>query len=298
MIISASRRTDIPAFYARWLMRRIQEGYCMVPNPFNTQQVERISLLPQDVDVIVFWTRGPRPLFPYLKELDERGYRYYFQYTLLDNPRLIDPHVPRLPAALAAFRELAEQVSPQRVIWRYDPIVLSEITPPAFHLDAYTRIAKALSGYTFRSVISLMDPYPKIAKRLKTLAEQGARLIPFDPAQEWFGEWMRSLAAIGTAHGMEVVSCAEPYDLRPYGVCPGKCINDEYIGRVFGLEVSHVKHSAQRKACGCVVSKDIGMYDSCLFSCSYCYATSKFERSRLNYNLHNPEAPSLLGWYE
>lgn len=294
MIISASRRTDIPAFYSRWFMRRIRDGYCTVPNPFNLGQVERVSLLPQDVDVVVFWTRSPRPIFPYLKELDERGYRFYFQYTLLDNPRLIDPYVPRLPAALATFQELAERIGPQRLVWRYDPIVLSEITPPAFHLEAYSRIAEALRGCTYRSVISLVDPYPKTFKRLKALAEQGVHLPPCDPAQEWFGEWMHSLAAAGKANGMEVQSCAETYDLRPYGVCPGKCIDDELIGSVFGLEVSHVKHGAQRPACGCVVSKDIGMYNACLFGCCYCYATSSFERARANYRLHNPDASSLI----
>src|SRR5512136_2786236 len=104
MIISASRRTDIPAFYAEWFIKRIRAGYCEVPNPFNPQQVAHVSLAPQDVEVIVFWTRNPRPLFPYLAELDERGYRYYFQYTLMDNPRPIDPNTPSLEISLETFR--------------------------------------------------------------------------------------------------------------------------------------------------------------------------------------------------
>src|SRR4030067_273648 len=106
MIISASRRTDIPAFYPRWLMDRLRAGSCRVPNPFNPLQVAEISLAQQDVDAIVFWTRSPRPLFPYLQELDERGYRYYFQFTLLDYPRLIDRHNPPAARSLAAFKEL------------------------------------------------------------------------------------------------------------------------------------------------------------------------------------------------
>src|SRR5512135_950390 len=129
MIISASRRTDIPAFYSRWFMNRVRAGYCTVPNPFNANQVKRISLLPEEVDVIVFWTRNPRPLFPFLKELDVRGVRYYFQFTLLDNPRSIDPKTPPAESALQTFRALSEQVGPARVIWRYDPLVLSQITP-------------------------------------------------------------------------------------------------------------------------------------------------------------------------
>ena len=119
MIISASRRTDLPAFYARWFINRVRAGYCLVPNPFNPRQISRISLAPEDVDVIVFWTRHARPLFPYLRELDERGYRYYFQYTLMDNPRALDTRTPSLEAALDTFRALARRIGPQRVIWRH-----------------------------------------------------------------------------------------------------------------------------------------------------------------------------------
>ncbi len=122
MIISASRRTDIPAFYAEWFMQRIRAGYCTVPNPFNRGQVSTISLAPEDVDAIVFWTRFPRPLLPHLDELDRCGYRYYFQFTLLDYPRSLETHRPDVRQAVEAFRTLAERIGPERVIWRYDPI--------------------------------------------------------------------------------------------------------------------------------------------------------------------------------
>jgi hypothetical protein len=128
MIISASRRTDIPAFYTPWFMNRIREGFCTVPNPFNRQQISRICLLPADVDVIVFWTRNPRPLITHLDELDQRGYRYYFQFTLLDYPRLIDVKMPGLAASVETFCRLSERVGPERIVWRYDPMVLSNQT--------------------------------------------------------------------------------------------------------------------------------------------------------------------------
>lgn len=161
MIISASRRTDIPAFYAAWFMNRVRAGYCTVPNPFNRNQISYISLCPQDVDVIVFWTRNPRPLFTALDELDSQGYRYYLQFTVMDNPRIIDPKSPPVAIAIKTFKALAERVGSDRVIWRYDPIVLSAVTDPAFHLSCYTTIAKQLRGYTTRSVISVMDVYKK-----------------------------------------------------------------------------------------------------------------------------------------
>jgi hypothetical protein len=295
MIISASRRTDIPAFYTPWFINRIRAGFCTAPNPFNPQQIQHVSLKPADVEVIVFWTRNARPLFPFLTELDERGYRYYFQYTLMNNPKVLDAHAPATERAVETFRELSDKVGSQKVIWRYDPMVFSELTPPEFHRRSFHSIAQALRGYTQRSVISILDVYPKIKKRLGEMEKQGAALLPFDGTQTWFGSLIRDIVSIARENDLEIVSCAEELDLQPNGVRPGKCIDDETIFRVFGLEVAHLKDPGQRKACGCVVSKDIGMYDSCLFGCRYCYATSNFERARINYRRHDPQSPSLLG---
>jgi len=295
MIISASRRTDIPAFYAHWFINRIRAGFCMVPNPFNPQQIMRISLAPEDVEAIVFWTRNPRPLFPYLQELDERGFRYYFQYTLMNNPRALDANTPTMESAVEAFCQLSERVGSQKVIWRYDPIVFSELTPPDFHRRSYHDIALSLRGFTRRSVISMLDVYSKLKKRLAEMEKQGAALLPFDGSQPWFGTLVRDLVAIAAENEMEMVSCAEELDLQPFEVRPGKCIDDDTISEVFGLEVTHLKDPGQRKACGCVASKDIGMYDTCLFGCRYCYATRSFERARINYQKHDPDSPSLLG---
>jgi len=297
MIISVSRRTDIPAFYAEWFMNRIRAGFCTVPNPFNRHQVACVSLRPEDVDVIVFWTRNARPLLPHLAELDRLGYRYYFQYTIMDNPRAFDPQAPTLAAALRTVRELSDRVGAQRVIWRYDPIVVSSVSPLDFHLGVYDHIARALRGRTQRSVISLVDRYRKAEGRLRRLADQGIEVMTCDEGM--LAALVPALAQIASDNGMEIVSCAEEIDLRPYGVRPGKCVDDEYIARTFGIQVTNKKDAAQREECGCVVSKDIGMYDTCLFGCQYCYATSSFERARVNHDReHDPRSPSLLGWHE
>ncbi len=299
MIISVSRRTDIPAFYAVWFMNRIRAGYCAVPNPFNPQQVSHVPLKPEEVDVFVFWTRNPRPLFPHLAELDERGYCYYFQYTLMDNPRAIDPKTPSLETSLRNFRELADRIGPEKVIWRYDPIVFTKMTGARFHQQTYERIARALQGHTRRSVISIVDVYRKAGKRLRNMAAQGYDLIDYSGRRsERFDALMRALVQAATDNGMEIVSCAEDIDLRPYGIRPGKCVDDAYISQIFGKTVTSKKDPAQRKACGCVISRDIGMYDTCLFGCQYCYATTSLERARSNYDRHDPNSPSLLGWYE
>ncbi len=296
MIISASRRTDIPAFYAEWFINRIREGYCTVPNPYNREQVAHVSLLPEDVDVIVFWTRNPKPLFPYIAELDQLGYRYYFQYTLLGYPREIDTKGPSRQVAIKTLQELSDLIGPQRVIWRYDPIVFSNLTGGQFHVENYTYIADAVRGHTQRSVISVMDMYNKFRKRVDQLNQQGVGFVDHDgmPSPR-YDALMNTIAQIARANDMEIFSCSEERDLTPYGISPGKCIDDDYIQATFGIEVGHKKDPGQRAACGCVVSKDIGMYDTCVFGCQYCYATGNFERSKENLESHKPESPSILG---
>jgi hypothetical protein len=299
MIISASRRTDIPAFYAEWFINRLRAGYCTVPNPFNRNQVAHVSLLPEDVDVIVFWTRNPKPIFPYLDELDQRGYRYYFQYTLLGYPREIEPHSPPREVAIAALQKLADRIGPVRVIWRYDPLVFSQLTGVRYHAENYARLAGELKNCTHRSVISMMDLYAKCRKRIDHLNLDGLGIIEYKetPSQR-FDDLMRTFVRAARENGMEIQSCAEDPDLSPSGIKPGKCIDDEYIKAAFNLTVDSRKDPGQRKACGCVVSKDIGMYDSCIFGCPYCYATSNFERARENHAQHDSQSPSLVGWYD
>jgi hypothetical protein len=292
MIISASRRTDIPAFYADWFMRRIRAGYCEVPHPFQPARISRVSLAPPDVDVIAFWTRNPRPLFVHLPELDRLAYRYYFLFTLMANPRPLDPLAPPPEVSQTIFAQLSRRIGPERVIWRYDPIVLSNLTPPEWHAEVFERLAGALRALTSRCIISLVDIYRKLQPRLRCLAGQGlhvrrARVDEIEGLLRRFAESARS-------HGMELATCAEAADLRRLGIRTGKCIDDDYIRRIFDLEVSARKDPAQRRDCRCVVSRDIGAYDTCPFACAYCYACSSPERARANYARHDPAAPALL----
>jgi hypothetical protein len=296
MIVSASRRTDIPAFYPEWMTRRIREGWCAVPNPLNPRQVSRVSLLPHDVDVIVFWTRNPKPLMRHLGELDSRGLRYYFQFTILGYPREIDPKCPPLEGAIRVFRELSQRIGPLRAVWRYDPIVFSAMTPPDYHKRRFAAIARELAGCTKRAVISVVDDYRKAAPRMEALAAKGAGITDCGEAE--FANLMQCLVAAAAENGIELTSCAEDLDLPCYGIRPGKCVDDALIREVFSINVSHQKDPSQRKNCGCVVSRDIGMYDSCLFGCPYCYATQNFDLANANYRKHDPQSPSLLGWRE
>ena len=297
MIISASRRTDIPAFYAEWFIKRIQGGYCTVPNPFNRKQITTVSLTSADVDVIVFWTRNPRPLMPHLPILDEQGLKYCFQYTLMGNPKQIDPLSPNLDASLEAFSALSDQIGADKVIWRYDPLLFSQITHAGYHVRQYEKIASALEGKTHRSVISIVDEYAKNKGQFRSMAEAGIKVEQPQVDQPGFMDCIREIVAIAANYEMVIFSCAEDLDLTLLGVKPGKCIDDDYIQKVFGINVTGTKDPNQRKPCGCVVSKDIGMYNTCLYGCQYCYATRSLKSAKNNQAKHDPDSPSLLGWY-
>ena len=294
MIISASRRTDIPAFYAGWFINRIRAGYCSVPNPFNPRQVSTVSLAVEDVAAIVFWTRNPRPLFPFLPELDARGYRYIVNFTLLNNPRLLDANCPDVKTSIDAFRRLSERIGSERVIWRYDPIVFSNLTDADFHRRTFEAIAKSLRGFTRRCIVSIVQVYRKSFRRLRAIADEGLQLTELDETE--VQELVRYLSEAAGSCAMEIFSCAQAKDYTEFGVKPGKCIDGDYLARTFNIPLDIPKDPFQRPHCGCVSSKDIGMYDSCLYDCRYCYATSSHQRALENHRGHRPDSASLLGW--
>lgn len=291
MIISVSRRTDIPAFYAEWFMQRIRAQYCTTVNPFNKKQVSVVSLRPEDVDVLVFWTKNAQPLLPYLHELDELGYRYYFQYTINGYDKIFEPNVPELEECLETFLSLSERIGPEKVIWRYDPLILSNRTDVAYHQKQFSYILKHLHSNTRRVVISIVDDYRKAAINFRRLRMQG---IEIELAQEekmlQLCDFMSRQAA---AVQIPIFSCAETFDLSSCGILPGKCLDSELILRLFGLRTTSEKDKSQRRECGCVKSKDIGAYDTCLHGCAYCYAGTLTSALR-NRVRHKPDEPVLI----
>lgn len=288
MIISASRRTDIPAFYMEWLVNRLRAGFCDVPNPFNPRQISRVALTPDAVTAMVFWTRNPAPFLPYLDELDAAGLRYYVQVTLMDNPRVLDPGVPRVDEAVAAFRALSARIGPERVVWRYDPVLFSDITSPAFHRGTFARLATALRGATRRCVVSFYDDYRNAGARLKKLGIN-ARVAGEDEVRGLAAE----LAAVAGGQGLPLQACAEKFDLSPQGVRPGKCIDDALLYELFGIVAPPKKDPSQRGACGCVRSRDIGVYGTCTHGCAYCYATHNPVLAARRRRCHDPAAAAL-----
>lgn len=264
MIVSASRRTDIPAFYSDWFFNRIHEGFLDVRNPFNAHQISRILLSPELVDCIVFWTKNPVPMLKHLGELS--GYAYYVQFTLTGYGRDVEAGLPsKKQVLIPAFQELSRAVGRERVIWRYDPILINAAYTREYHLRAFREIAASLKGYTDRVVISFLDMYRKIEKNMERLGVCG----------QGTGDMISmaaELAEIARDCGMTVESCAEAVDLSAAGVEHGSCIDRRLIERLTGCRIAAKKDGGQRPECGCAESIDVGAYNTCLNGCAYCYA--------------------------
>lgn len=287
MIISASRRTDIPAFYADWFCNRVREGYLLVRNPMNAHQVSRVSLDPAVVDCIVFWTNNPAPLTRRLDEL--AAYAYYFQVTLTGYGRDVEPHVPdKHRVLIPAFLDLSRSIGPERVIWRYDPILFNDVYTPAYHLRAFRAIAETLDGATEKCVISFVDTY---AKNRGNMARLHVRELP----EGELAAFATELAGIASEHGMAVGSCAEKIDLATCGIAHNSCIDRALIERLLGCPLKVGKDASQRAECGCCASVEVGTYNTCRHGCVYCYANYSPEAVARACAAYDPASPLLCG---
>ena len=264
-----------------------------MPNPFNRDQISRVSLCAEEVEAFVFWTRNPRPLMGHMDELDDLGCRYCFLFTLTGYPPPIDPGSPSPAQSIKTFLDLSARVGSQRIVWRYDPIVLSRLSGTGFHVNNFRQIAKELKGAVQRCVISFVKPYRKTRARLAAAAPGGSDPVDFGSLE--VRDLLNAMSEIARENLMEIFSCASEQDLSEFGISQSRCIDAELLSNLFGIEVSAPKDPYQRKECGCATSRDIGVYDTCLFGCSYCYATSSPERARANYARHDPQSPCLLG---
>jgi hypothetical protein len=275
LIISASRRCDIPRFRFDWLLQRLEAGYVDVVNPFNAAQIRRVSLRPEDVECFVFWTRDPRSL---LAMTDQ--YAFYAMITLTGYPEILEPNIPPADEIIQAMKAMSEKWGRKRVIWRYDPVFLSSLTDAAFHRRNFAELAARLSGVVERVIISFYDEYAGAKRRLLALTQNGN--IEVFPHCDGDGRLMPELKELATElaltasqAGMEMRSCAEE-DLSGLGIKPGACIDGELIRELFAGKASlsqiKTKDKNQRRNCLCVSSVDIGSYGSCPAGCVYCYA--------------------------
>lgn len=290
MILSVSRRTDIPNYYSEWFYHRIKEGFLYVRNPMNPRQVSEIRISPDVVDCIVFWTKNPLPMMERLEEL--KAYSYYFQFTLTGYGNDVEANLPdKKTAMIPIFQELSEKIGRERVIWRYDPIFFSNRYTVEYHLETFREMAEALNGYTDQCVISFLDIYAKIKKNMEGLSY-------YELEESELKSFAKEISRIAKQNDISVGSCAEKLDLEDCGIVHNCCIDKKLIEKLIGFELKVGKDKNQREECGCVESIDIGTYDTCRNGCAYCYANSGAKSVEVNAAKYDPASPLLCGQIE
>lgn len=287
MIISASRRTDIPAFYVDWFMNRLRDGYVYIRNPFNFNYISKVPLSPDLIECIVFWTKNPEKIIKKLPEIDSLGYKYYFQFTLTSYNNNIEINVPEKNKLLKIFKLLSKAIGKSKVIWRYDPILLTNIIDEDYHIKWFKYIANELKGYTNKCIISFLDMYKKCERNMKSLT-----LVPFTKKQQI--ELSSKLFEIALENGFKLETCAEGIELTQIGIRHGKCIDDVLISKIIGEEIKIEKDPSQRNECGCAMSIDVGAYNTCKHNCIYCYANYSYNAVKKNINLHDINSPLII----
>jgi hypothetical protein len=290
VIVSASYRTDIPAFYSAWFLRRLEAGYCLVRNPYGGADY-RVSLARDDCDGFVFWTRNAAPFLPALAEVRRRGFPFLVQYTVTGYPREIEWAVADDRRAVELIRRLHGEYGPRAVVWRYDPVLETTLTPAGFHQRNFERLAAALEGCTEECVIS----FAQIYRKTRTNLDAAARLFHFswlDPDEEAKRQLAAQLAGIAAAHGMRLSVCSQRSLLQP-GIEDAACIDAERLSAIAGYRIS-ARRKGNRPDCGCWASRDIGAYDTCPHGCVYCYAVRNRALARRLHRTHDPASEYLL----
>ena len=288
MIIQTGMRTDIPAFYSEWLCNRIKEGYVLVRNPYNENQVTRYRLSPDVVDLIAFCTKNPAPMLSHMDFL--KPYGQYWFVTITPYGRDIEPNVPDKERVIESFQKLSDHVGVNCVGWRYDPILLNQKYTKERHIEEFTQMAAALSGYTKTCVISFIDIYKKVERNFPT-AQPVAK-----EDRLYLGKTMIEIAG---RYGMTVRPCAEGDELAPYGADCSGCMTVRTFEAALqeNLEVPKKYNSGNQRndLCTCLLGSDIGAYDTCGHLCRYCYANANTALVRENMRRHDPKSPFLIG---
>ena len=294
-IVSVSRRTDIPAFYGDWFMRRIQEGFAGYVNPFSGTR-HFVSLLPEKIVCLVFWSKNFAPFMDTIRKLHSREYNCYFQCTINAFPEILEPTVVETPMAIETLKEMSRICSPGQINWRYDPIVISEITTPDFHLNNFKSLASQLEGYVTRCYFSFPTFYGKVKRNFARIKNEKGITIS-DPPVDAKIDLANQLAEIAYQHGITLHSCCGDY-LIGERIEKAHCIDGDAIGKLFFDGSCTYKLKPSRAECGCAESTDIGAYDTCPAGCIYCYANVNKEKSRRVHEKHDPRSVFLGHSYE
>jgi hypothetical protein len=286
MILSVSRRTDIPSYYSEWFFNRVKEGFVYIKNPIKTEQISKININPDIIDGIVFWSKNPKPMINRLDEI--KKYKYYFQFTITSYDNDIEKNLPPKDEIIQTFIELSDIIGPERIIWRYDPILLNYKYDFGYHIIEFEKIANLLKGKTNKVTISFIDEYTKIKSKIKDLKL-------FILTKEIIRKFCISLAKIAQNNNLIIDTCAEIMDLEDIGISHACCIDGELFKQL-GCNLDAKKDKNQRSECRCIESIDIGIYNTCMNGCCYCYANYyNLETLISNYKNHDPKSPIIYG---
>ena len=288
MIVSASYRTDIPAFYSAWFLNRLRAGFCRVANPYGGG-VHEAPLTADTVDGFVFWTRNLRPLLPHLDEIG-RVAPFVIQFTVTGYPRALESSVIATQDAVAQLHEVRRHFGPRAAVWRYDPIVFASALDAEAHRVGFARLAAALAGAVDEVALSVMHPYKKTRRNLDRAAQEHG-FAWHDPPIEEKRALLQQLGEIATENGLAATLCSQP-DLLVPSIGEARCIDAERLADVAQRPVA-ARESGNRPGCRCALSRDIGAYDTCPHGCVYCYAVADRSRALARYRAHDIEADTL-----
>lgn len=287
MIVSASYRTDIPAFYPRWFLNRLRAGWCRTVNPYGGPP-GRVDLGPGAVDGFVFWTRNLEPFAEALDAVAVRAIPFVVQFTITGYPRALERSVIEPARAVAQLARIRERWGPRAAVWRYDPIAFTSLTPPAWHEETFAGLAAGLEGVTDEVVVSVLQPYRKTTRNL----DAAARDHGFEWRDPGAGEkqaLIDRLSALAAGHGITLTLCTQP------GLtgAPAACVDARRLSDVAGRPIA-ARVKGNRPGCACAESRDIGAYDTCPHGCVYCYAVASRSAAQRRFQRHDPDGEFLI----
>ncbi len=285
MIINTGGRTDTVQYFPQWLLRRFEEGYVLSRNPMFPSKVTRYELTPDKVDCVVFCSKNYAPILQDLHRITDRFPTYFF-YTITAYGKDVEPGVPSIEESIGTLKELSAMVGRKRLVWRYDPVLLTSKYTVERHLETFSRMAEDISPYVDRCVFSFVEMYDKLMFNMPEL------ILPTDDDKIAIAEGLGRIAA---ENGLRIQTCGTDADYTRFGIQHSGCMTLKMIGEANGISFRDLKHRGMRKGCCCMESRDIGWYDTCMNGCKYCYANTNPTRAFENFKDHDPDSPLLLG---
>ena len=285
MILNTGGRTDTVQYFSEWLLNRFREGYVLSRNPLFPDIVNRIELNPETIDVVVFCSKDYSPILPRLHEISDR-FNCYYHYTITAYGTDIEPRVPSIEDSIRTLKTLAAQVGPEKIAWRYDPVLLTEKYTIERHLETFDRMARELTPYVDRCIFSFVEMYKKLEVNMP-------ELLPVSEEDKL--TLAENLGAIAQRYSLWLQTCATRTDYEQFGIHRSGCMTTKIFSQAMGIEFKKTPHKGNRLGCACMESRGLGDYNSCPNGCRYCYANKDHAKALQNYLTHNPDSPLLLG---